>query len=362
MKMYQPPCDCDLEEIKIEVTRDCPLACVHCSSNASPGKGLQLYRETVLSLVTQAAEMGVKSIVLTGGEPLMWPWLSDAVCVCAQHNLRCCIYTTGIDRGDGAQKIATLAKQGLHKVVFSLYSPYKEYHEQVTTKAGSFDKTVSAIATTKDNDLDTEIHFVPLKRNYRHLEELVKFAAENGVPRVSILRFVPHGRGVVLKGSQEMLRQNESLELRNLISKCRQSCCVQIRVGSPYNILLLEGDVDCNAARQTLIIGPNGNLYPCDAFKNIEPSDIGLDDPYSNIMGYSLRQCWENSQYLNTIRRYLSTPFEEPCSACEHLKWCKSGCLAQKVIDQESILGGSIAKKPDPLCLKKYFGGSHASR
>lgn len=292
----------------------------------------------------------------------MWPWLSDAVCVCAQHNLRCCIYTTGIDRGDGAQKIATLAKQGLHKVVFSLYSPYKEYHEQVTTKAGSFDKTVSAIATTKDNDLDTEIHFVPLKRNYRHLEELVKFAAENGVPRVSILRFVPHGRGVVLKGSQEMLRQNESLELRNLISKCRQSCCVQIRVGSPYNILLLEGDVDCNAARQTLIIGPNGNLYPCDAFKNIEPSDIGLDDPYSNIMGYSLRQCWENSQYLNAIRRYLSTPFEEPCSACEHLKWCKSGCLAQKVIDQESILGGSIAKKPDPLCLKKYFGGSHASR
>jgi radical SAM protein with 4Fe4S-binding SPASM domain len=360
--MYQPPRDGDLEEIKIEVTRDCPLACVHCSSNASSGNTLQLPIETVLSLVTQATEMGVKSIVLSGGEPLVWPWLSEAVSACSEHNLRCSIYSTGIDRNDGAQKIVTLAKQGLHKVVFSLYSPYKEYHEQVTTTADSFDKTVSAIAMTKANDVETEIHFVPLKRNYRHLEELVKFAEENGVSQVSILRFVPHGRGIVFKGSQEMLRQKESLELRNLILKCRQNHSVRIRVGSPYNILLLQGDIDCNAARQTLIIGPNGNLYPCDAFKNIEPSDIGLDDPYNNIMDYPLRWCWENSLYLDAIRRYLSTPFKEPCSTCKHLEWCKSGCLAQKVIEQESILGGNITKKPDPLCLKKLVGGSDASR
>lgn len=292
----------------------------------------------------------------------MWPWLSDAVGTCSKHNLHCAIYSTGIDRNDGARKIVALAKQGLDKVAFSLYSPHKEYHEQVTTKADSFDKTVVAIAMSRDSDLEREIHFVPLKRNFRHLEELVRFAEENAVPRLSILRFVPHGRGVIFKGSQEMLGHKESIELRNLIQKCRQSYRVQIRVGSPYNILLLERDVDCDAARGTLIVGPNGNLYPCDAFKNIEPYDIGLDDPYDNILGHPLRQCWENSLYLNAIRRYLSMPFAEPCSACEHLERCKSGCLAQKVIDQESILGGNIAKRPDPLCLRRFVGGHHASR
>lgn len=362
MKMYRPPSDGDLKEIKIEVTRDCPLACVHCSSNASSGNPLQLSREIVLSLVAQAAEMKVESIVLSGGEPLVWPWLMDAVSECANHKLRCSLYSTGIDRNDGAERVASLAEHGLDTAIFSLYSPYREYHDQVTRKANSFDKTVSAIRRTRDTGLKREIHFVPLKRNYRHLEELVGLAETEEVQKVSILRLVPHGRGITLKESQEMLGRQESIELRDIILKCKQSYGLTIRVGSPYNILLLERDVHCDAARHTLIIGPNGNVYPCDAFKNIEPLDIGVDDPYNNVVTNPLRECWEKSEYLGAIRRYLSTPFGEPCSSCRYLEWCKSGCLAQKVLSQESILGGNIVKQPDPLCLKTLIGGFHDPR
>jgi radical SAM protein with 4Fe4S-binding SPASM domain len=356
--MYTPPHEGDLEEIKIEVTRDCPLACVHCSSIASSDNPLQLARDVVLSLISQAADMKVRSIVFSGGEPLVWPWLRDAVESCKTHALSCSLYSTGINlSNDGGQVITTLSQYGLDEVVFSLYSPRKEYHEQITQKDGSFEKTISAISISKNSRIKREIHFVPLKRNYKHLEELVSFAEENKVPKISILRFVPHGRGVVFKGTREMLMEEETLELRSIIIKCRQNRNVRIRVGSPYNILMLEKDVACNAARQNLIISPNGNLYPCDAFKNIEPSDIGLKDRYNNILNHSLKECWERSQYLNAIRRYLSTPFEMPCSRCRHLEWCKSGCLAQKVIKQEAILGGDIVKKPDPLCLRIFLGG-----
>jgi len=275
----------------------------------------------------------------------------------------CSIYSTGNNgNDDGDQQIIALAKCGLHKAVFSLYSPRKKFHEQITTKSGSFNKTVLAISNSMDSGLEREIHFVPLKRNYNHLLELVGFAQKHEIVRVSILRFVPHGRGIVYKGSREMLTRKESVELRNMISECRQSYNVEIRVGSPYNILLLDNGVDCDAARRTLSVGPDGNLYPCDAFKNIEPSDIGVNDQYNNILYHSLRECWEHSQYLNAIRRYLSTPFGELCSNCRHLEWCKSGCLAQKVIEQETILGGDIMKKPDPLCLRKMIGGAHATR
>lgn len=360
--MYRPPRDGDLKEIKIEVTRDCPLACIHCSSNAGSGNRIQLSREIVLSLIAQAAQMKVESIVLSGGEPMVWPWLVDAVTECEHHNLRCSVYTTGIDRNDGGPTIASLADYGMHSAIFSLYSPYKEYHDQVTRKANSFDKTTSAIRTTGGTSIKREIHFVPLRRNYQHLEELVRLAESEEVAKVSILRLVPHGRGIVLKESQEMLGKRETVELRKIISKCHQRYRVTIRVGSPYNILLLRADVHCDAARHTLIIGPNGNLYPCDAFKNIEPLDIGLEDPYNNVVTNPLRECWERSEYLAAIRRYLSTPFDEPCISCRHLEWCKSGCLAQKVLAQGSILGGNIAKQPDPLCLKILIGGSDDQR
>lgn len=356
--MYEYPKEGDLEEVKIELTKDCPLACIHCSSNAYSGNPVQLPRETVLSMVSQAAALRVKSIVFSGGEPLLWPWLGDAVSACAVHGLRCSLYSTGINlTGDGAKEVLALAKYGLNKAIFSLYSPLKEYHEEITRKIGSFDKTVGVMRAIGNGDIEREIHFVPLKRNYKHLANLIRFAKDAVIPKVSILRFVPQGRGEVLKKSREMLMQKETMELRSLILDCRERYDVEIRLGSPYNIMILDKDIDCIAACRTLCIGPNGNIYPCDAFKNIEPREIGLKDPYNNILTHSLRECWEQSEYLNAIRRYLTTPFGEPCSRCPDLEQCKSGCLAQKVIEQESIEDGNIAKRPDPLCLKSTIGG-----
>jgi radical SAM protein with 4Fe4S-binding SPASM domain len=155
----------------------------------------------------------------------------------------------------------------------------------------------------------------------------------------------------MLKNSHEMLMHTETIKLREIVQNQRSNG-VKIRLGSPYNILLMNNDVECITAQKTLSIGPDGNIYPCDAFKNIEPYEIGLRDPYNNILNNSLKECWEKSHYLNSIRRYLTTPFEEPCKNCVYLEQCKSGCLAQKVIAQESIENGNIRKRPDPLCIK----------
>lgn len=158
-----------------------------------------------------------------------------------------------------------------------------------------------------------------------------------------------------------MLNDKETVELRDLLLNNRNPKGVEIRVGSPYNILMINDDVECTAARNTLSIGPNGNLYPCDAFKNIEPSHLDVKDEYNNIHYHALQQCWYNSYYLNAVRRYLSAPFGPPCAECRYLEWCKSGCLAQKVIEQESILNGNIMKMPDPLCLASLIGEINAS-
>ncbi len=304
MKWYEYPKEGDLEEVKIELTKNCPLSCIHCSSNASLGNPVQLTRDIVLSLVRQAPELHVKSIIFSGGEPLLWPWLVDAVKECNIQGLNSSIYSTGINMtDDGAREIVDLANHGLNRIIFSLHSPFKSQHEGITRKSGSFEKTVAVIKELGENGIEREIHFVPLKINYKHLPELIELARDLGIPRVSILRFVPQGRGAILKKSHEMLMHKETVELRTLILACRKQSDVNIRLGSPYNILLLNKEVECIAARKTLYIGSNGNIYPCDAFKNTDPEEIGLNDPYHNILKHSLKECWEQSEYLNTIRR-----------------------------------------------------------
>jgi MoaA/NifB/PqqE/SkfB family radical SAM enzyme len=267
MKMYEYPKEGDLEEIKIELTKNCPLACIHCSSMAHSGNLLQLSRNLVLSLIDQAAQLGVRSVVFSGGEPLLWPWLNDAICACAKLSLNCSIYSTGINsNGSGAQQILDLVTRGLNRVIISLHSSLKKHHEEVTRNAGSFDKTVEALHAIKGK-VETEIHFVPLKSNFNDLPKLMEFANDAGVSKISVLRFVPHGRGLILKRSRGMLTRNETMELRGLIMNCKRQPKPSIRLGSPYNIMILENEIDCIAARGTLCIGPNGKVYPCDAFK-----------------------------------------------------------------------------------------------
>ena len=360
--MYKHPKEGDLEEVKIELTNHCLLSCIHCSSNATLGNPVQLTREVVLSLISQASQLHVKSIIFSGGEPLLWPWIAEATRSCNEHHLHSSIYSTGITlKDDGAKQISALSKIGLNSVIFSLYSPFKNQHEEITRKLDSFDKTIAVIQELGEDRVEREIHFVPLKLNYKHFTKLMELASILGITKVSILRFVPQGRGIMLKQSHEMLMQKETAELRKLIVDCKDEYGVKIRLGSPYNILVLNEEVDCVAARKTLCVGPDGNIYPCDAFKNIEPDEIGLEDPFHNIITHSLNECWEKSEYLNTIRRYLTTPFEEPCSSCLYLEKCKSGCLAQKVVAQESIEHGNIAKRADPLCLRNLIGGENAS-
>lgn len=352
MERYKYPQEGDLVEIKIELTKNCPLSCIHCSSNASPDNPLQLSKDIVLSLIHQSSEIKVQSIVFSGGEPLLWPWLLDAVRECNRLGLRSSIYTTGINlHNDVVKTISILAENGLGKAIFSLYSPFKAEHEYITRNSGSYEKTTSVMKGLKNIQIEKELHFVPLTSNYKNLPKLIELAKEYGISKISILRFVPQGRGAILK-STEMLTPNETVELRDLILKCINDYNINIRLGSPYNILILNKDIECIAARKTLCIRPDGNIYPCDAFKNIEPNEIGLKDEYNNILEHSLKECWAKATYLNAIRRFLTTPFELPCSDCYFLEKCKSGCLAQKVINQESIENGNIIKRPDPLCLK----------
>ena len=52
------------------------------------------------------------------------------------------------------------------------------------------------------NEIQTEFHFIPFPYNYHKLAQLVAFAKEMLINKISVLRFVPQGRG---KGLSELL-------------------------------------------------------------------------------------------------------------------------------------------------------------
>jgi len=340
-----------LREFKVEVTYRCPLNCVHCSSDARPSNSLEMSREDCLRVLREAAGLGATEIAFSGGEPLCWPHLADAVTTGTQLKLKITIYTAG--NVDGfAETCRRLQQCGAERFIFSIFGGTAASHERVTRVAGSFERTKSSIEAASRLGLGTELHFVPMATNYRELRDVADVARACGASVVSVLRLVPQGRAALLAG--RALNRVQNLELRRVIQEIRKSG-LTVRVGSPYNFLMLNDKPGCWAAIDRLIVGPDLRIYPCDAFKRIDAKELVGTDRLSCLRQSTLGDCWAGAPYLEAVRDYLTTDFEDPCRSCTLLEKCVSGCLAQKV-----IADGAMRKRHDPDCLGPHFLGGNA--
>lgn len=336
-KIYNP------NEIKIEVTYECPLACIHCSSNAHKDNSLQMTYEKCVEIVEQANNLGVKEIAYSGGEPLIWNHIDDMIYLTHKLGIYVSLYTSG-NIPDKYKRFLKLKNEGLDRAVFSLYSYKAENHERITRISGSFEQTINSIKDCIKVDIQAEVHFVAVSQTFRELKDVAYFCKEIGINKISVLRFVPQGRGSLF--SQGILNKSENIELINIIYNLRKSG-FDIRTGSPFNILLINKNPECYAAKNRMVIAPDLRIYPCDAFKQIHAEDIADTLNNSILTNNTLEYCWNNSLYFNMIREALEQPSGEPCDKCLNYNSCKTGCLAQKFLQYRTL-----KKIPDPACLK----------
>jgi len=351
MRYHEPPFK--LKEIKIEVTYECPLDCIHCSSDASVSNSLRISNQKCSDIVLSAIDIGVQKIAFSGGEPLIWDGIVNVVEQAIRGGLDTSIYTSG-NVSDVPIVLSKIRKSGVPKLIFSIFGASASVHELVTRVAGSFECTWKTIKLALNMEFPIELHFVPFVQNYADLPRIVDLALENKINRISILRFVLQGRGALMKSF--VMNRSQNMRLKQMVLDIREKG-YDIRTGSPYNFLLLNDQPECSAAIDRLIIAPDLRIYPCDAFKQIRAEELVNTLDFSSLENYSLSECWERSHYLNAIRRYLTTDFTEPCASCEALELCLSGCLAQKVISNKTL-----EKSPDPDCILGKTGGHNADR
>lgn len=336
----------DLRELKIEINRECPLRCLHCSSNGEPQAPEKLDASRIADLIREFACIGGESLAISGGEPLLHEDLAQILDVCRGLGIRPNFYTTGIYSNGASlsripQDTLELLGQAHAKVIFSLHGATAKTHDTLTQVVGSFDTTIKAMLLVLAAEIPTEVHAVPTAINFTEIGDMVRLIAHMGIKRISWLRFVPQGRGKVnrdlLQLTKEQLRQlaHMKIELQQTYPE------VQIRTGSPFNILCPECPAPCVAADSLLTVHSSGYVVPCDAFKQ-------FFGPYrfSSVLEHSLVEVWEKSELLNEVRRIQDSRRNSPCTSCPEYSRCNSGCLAQK-----AIASGRLTNGKDPDCL-----------
>ncbi|MGA3118657.1 MAG: radical SAM protein [Syntrophobacteraceae bacterium] len=336
-----------LREFKFELTHRCLLSCRHCSSSAGTDELITVSREDCLRVIAEAAEMGAKEVAFSGGEPLLVPFLAEAVEKASHVDLKVAVYSSG-NVPQVKEKIRSLRRAGVDRLIFSMHGASAERYESVTRVNGSFESLIYAMICAGDEEISTEVHFVPLAINYRELSAVAELARRVGATCTSVLRFVPHGRGKA--DIHNRLNPVQNVELREAILRLR-AAGYRIRTGSPYSFMGLSDRPTCGAGLDRLVVRPDLAIVPCDAFKNLDAKDLVGTDEFSRLNGWSLDECWRFSPYLKLLRTTKRDTQKGSCSNCKILPKCGAGCPAQKF-----LIFGKLTGVPDPDCQMSYSG------
>lgn len=330
-----------LSEIKIELTYQCDLKCIHCSSEGSPELLEKISFNKAKDIVRSAVDLGVRQISLSGGEPFIWDDLKELIDFISQYQIKQNIYSNGIS--DNFKTIINNIPKDNIAFIFSLHGARETTHDSITNSIGSFERSIDSIKLSKKLGFKTEIHFVPMRTNYQEIENLIKLLKEININKISLLRFVPQGRGAINRDLD--LNKKQYYQLKESILKLKNNS-FEIRTGSPLNFLTINEQTVCTSGINKLIIAPDLSIYPCDAFKQVSSEKLLGEDKYSSLKKYSLKECWLKSKYLNYVREILKRDYQEPCKSCKYLDKCQSGCLAQKF-----LYYNDVSMSQDPLCL-----------
>src|SRR5437870_11987931 len=130
-----------LREVRIEVNSPCNFSCVHCYTDK---RRTPLDEDHFARLIQEAAHRGVKSMSLTGGEPLLALERSLRLIRCgAESGLRVRLNTNGFLLN--AEVISRLRSSGLDEAQISLNSADPDDFEDFVRRKGAFAAVIAGI-------------------------------------------------------------------------------------------------------------------------------------------------------------------------------------------------------------------------
>lgn len=177
----------------VELTGSCNETCVHCYAESGPHVDTTLELETVRQVIADAAELGFGRVQLTGGDPLLYRDLVDAVRAVADVGIASCeIYTNGLLLSD---ELLDALQSLSPSFAFSFYSRVPAVHDSITRVKGSCELTIAAIRRVTARGLGVRAAIVALPENAATVEETVDFLRSLGVEQVGFSGSRAVGRG-----------------------------------------------------------------------------------------------------------------------------------------------------------------------
>lgn len=245
--------------IHVEIASECNERCIHCYI---PHEFKQdLMDENLFNLVlSQAIELNLLHITISGGEPMLHPRFIDFMRKCREADMSVNILSNLTLLNN--EMIEEMKLNPLLSVQTSIYSMQENIHDGITHQKGSLNKTVASVIKLIENHIPVQISCPILKNNvnsYREVKEwAVKHNISAGIDYSIIAQYNHNKKNINCRLSIE--------ELKNFISEQFSSDSLfrdEIEKEITERRKKTGDDYICSICNSSICIGPNGNVFPC---------------------------------------------------------------------------------------------------
>jgi len=167
-------------EVSIEVTRRCPLECLHCYNNLPMGdveaRRQELTFEEHCRLLDELVQMGCLWILYTGGEIFARKDFLEIYTEAKKRGFLITLFTNGTLI---TERVADhLAQYPPFAIEITLYGATRRTYEALTGIPGSYDRCMKGIRLLKERNLPLKLKTVPTTVNQHEVLEMKRLAEE----------------------------------------------------------------------------------------------------------------------------------------------------------------------------------------
>ena len=303
-----------LKSIQFEITSRCNERCIHCYiPNAKKDIGKDMDFNQICDIIDQFAEMGGLHVSLSGGEVFLHKDVIRIIQYCREKDMEICVLSNLTTLKDS--QIPLIKAANVSYIQASLYSMNPAIHDTITKVKGSQIRTKTAIEKLVAADIPVQISCPLMKVNKDSYLGVLKFAQSLNIKAFS---------DYILMGEGNLCTDN--LKNRLSIEETEKVIRAIIEYDLDYDRWVREKRKDvetidieqfakqalCGAGLNNICISENGDLYPCPGWQS---KIVG------NINRQSLKDIWDNSEDLKSIRKVTHAAFPQ-CLHCEARKYC----------------------------------------
>ncbi len=322
-------------QVSIEVTRRCPLKCLHCYNNLPmndrTARSQELTFEEHCKLLDELAAAGCLWLLYTGGEIFGRPDFLNIYTEAKKRGFLITLFTNGTLI---TPKIADyLAEWRPFAIEITLYGATRDTYEALTQIPDSYDKCIRGIRLLLDRNLPLALKTVPTTINQHEVYEMKRMAEEDFNVQFKFDPLV-NPRIDCSQSPLAIRLSPEDAVILDLLDARREHeyrALIEMELSTAGDRRELDTVYFCGGGRQSCAVSPSGEMSIC---------------VLSHQEGYSIRQGSFQEGWKGRLREIREKPSRQKtiCAECRIRTLC-SMCPANGELEN-----GDPEKPVEFLC------------